>query len=104
MGMAKPMPALWLEPPVAIKLLMPITSPCEFNNGPPEFPGLIAASVWMASSMYEPSGLRIGRNELMMPRVIVPASPNGFPMAKVFRSEEHTSELQSRQYLVCRLL
>src|SRR3712207_8539105 len=25
-------------------------------------------------------------------------------VAKVFRSEEHTSELQSRQYLVCRLL
>src|SRR3712207_7080805 len=24
--------------------------------------------------------------------------------AEVFRSEEHTSELQSRQYLVCRLL
>src|SRR3712207_8582802 len=24
--------------------------------------------------------------------------------AKLFRSEEHTSELQSRQYLVCRLL
>src|SRR3712207_9013317 len=24
--------------------------------------------------------------------------------ASVFRSEEHTSELQSRQYLVCRLL
>src|SRR3712207_7166363 len=24
--------------------------------------------------------------------------------ARVFRSEEHTSELQSRQYLVCRLL
>src|SRR3712207_595315 len=26
------------------------------------------------------------------------------PCALVFRSEEHTSELQSRQYLVCRLL
>src|SRR3712207_863541 len=26
------------------------------------------------------------------------------PMARGFRSEEHTSELQSRQYLVCRLL
>src|SRR3712207_7585318 len=26
------------------------------------------------------------------------------PLAKVMRSEEHTSELQSRQYLVCRLL
>src|SRR3712207_8517569 len=25
-------------------------------------------------------------------------------LAKEFRSEEHTSELQSRQYLVCRLL
>src|SRR3712207_7585235 len=32
-----------------------------------------------------------------------PASPaNGY--AKADRSEEHTSELQSRQYLVCRLL
>src|SRR5438445_7591194 len=27
-----------------------------------------------------------------------------FASRKVFRSEEHTSELQSRQYLVCRLL
>src|SRR3712207_8074938 len=26
------------------------------------------------------------------------------PIAPLFRSEEHTSELQSRQYLVCRLL
>src|SRR5947209_16286445 len=36
-------------------------------------------------------------------------SPSGFDrglilMAEVRRSEEHTSELQSRQYLVCRLL
>src|SRR5947209_13907509 len=38
---------------------------------------------------------------------VVPApSVNGFtpPSAPVGRSEEHTSELQSRQYLVCRLL
>src|SRR3712207_6934450 len=28
----------------------------------------------------------------------------GMGMAEEFRSEEHTSELQSRQYLVCRLL
>src|SRR3712207_8261041 len=27
-----------------------------------------------------------------------------FPLLRPFRSEEHTSELQSRQYLVCRLL
>src|SRR3712207_6985945 len=28
----------------------------------------------------------------------------GFALGSVLRSEEHTSELQSRQYLVCRLL
>src|SRR3712207_7426635 len=28
----------------------------------------------------------------------------GSPVLQVLRSEEHTSELQSRQYLVCRLL
>src|SRR3712207_6967464 len=31
-------------------------------------------------------------------------SPNGDVTRQVVRSEEHTSELQSRQYLVCRLL
>src|SRR5438445_7813148 len=31
-------------------------------------------------------------------------SDRGFDVAKIPRSEEHTSELQSRQYLVCRLL
>src|SRR3712207_9404666 len=33
----------------------------------------------------------------------VPARVFGVPQIKVVRSEEHTSELQSRQYLVCRL-
>src|SRR3712207_7021924 len=28
----------------------------------------------------------------------------GYPIEQLARSEEHTSELQSRQYLVCRLL
>src|SRR3712207_8341334 len=32
------------------------------------------------------------------------ARSSGVPTAEVARSEEHTSELQSRQYLVCRLL
>src|SRR3712207_7521679 len=31
-------------------------------------------------------------------------APNGVPDGDGLRSEEHTSELQSRQYLVCRLL
>src|SRR3712207_7033055 len=43
-------------------------------------------------------------------RVFVPASQSGQPRGADLsemigqRSEEHTSELQSRQYLVCRLL
>src|SRR3712207_7714753 len=35
---------------------------------------------------------------------IGPPIDNGFYYDFEFRSEEHTSELQSRQYLVCRLL
>src|SRR3712207_7854230 len=34
----------------------------------------------------------------------VPARPRQAPTSARRRSEEHTSELQSRQYLVCRLL
>jgi hypothetical protein len=43
-GMAKPRP---IEPPLGekIELLTPITSPAAFTRGPPEFPGLMAASV-----------------------------------------------------------
>src|SRR3712207_7169992 len=42
---------------------------------------------------------------LHVPCVAIPAihGPNQLPVG-VQRSEEHTSELQSRQYLVCRLL
>src|SRR3712207_7951881 len=35
---------------------------------------------------------------------VKPAQVISTPLAKLLRSEEHTSELQSRQYLVCRLL
>src|SRR3712207_8730602 len=44
--------------------------------------------------------------ELMRERVFAPLgmSRTGMVWESRFRSEEHTSELQSRQYLVCRLL
>src|SRR3712207_7074294 len=45
------------------------------------------------------NGLRV----LMVPRKGDPNIAAGW-IARVGRSEEHTSELQSRQYLVCRLL
>src|SRR5947209_11099664 len=37
-------------------------------------------------------------------RKVVHAAPSHSGCAATCRSEEHTSELQSRQYLVCRLL
>ena len=43
-GIEKPIPT---DPPVLerIALLIPTTSPLVLNNGPPEFPWFIAASV-----------------------------------------------------------
>ena len=54
MGIANPRP---IEPPppaieplpeVRIEELIPTTWPLMSTSGPPEFPGLIAASVWIA--------------------------------------------------------
>src|SRR3712207_8053148 len=45
-------------------------------------------------------GPRRGRDR---PHLLDPAHPTGHPGLPT-RSEEHTSELQSRHYLVCRLL
>src|SRR3989442_294810 len=74
-GMAKPMP----EPPATIAVLMPITSPCMFTSGPPELPGLIAASVWRKSSNGPwPIWRALA---LMIPAVTVACRPNGDPTA-----------------------
>src|SRR3712207_8014698 len=50
--------------------------------------------------------LRARLRPLARPRVILgPSLPSDLPYHRPpARSEEHTSELQSRQYLVCRLL
>jgi hypothetical protein len=47
--MANPMPT---EAPVGekIALLIPIAAPRVSIRGPPEFPGLMGASIWMKSS------------------------------------------------------
>ena len=51
-GIANPIPMLpdWplLAPVVAIEELIPITDPLRSTSGPPELPGLIAASVCTA--------------------------------------------------------
>src|SRR3712207_8031242 len=53
------------------------------------FPNLTAKNV----RNFRAAALRLPRNQT------IPSHPN-----HTIRSEEHTSELQSRQYLVCRLL
>ena len=81
-GTAKPTPVLALPPPVRIWELTPITRPSPSSSGPPELPGLIAASVWTAPEIEKPFGAWIVRPSAeMMPVVTVPSSPNGLPIA-----------------------
>ena len=65
--------------------VMPTTRPAESTSGPPELPGLIAASVWIASVTEDwPSSPAVatGRSRaLMIPVVTVPWRPSGAPMA-----------------------
>src|SRR3712207_7888890 len=56
---------------------------------------IACAESWNDIALY-------GRSKLAWLRTFL-ALPNGIPSHDT-RSEEHTSELQSRQYLVCRLL
>src|SRR4051794_14799723 len=82
-GTAKPTPEL--EPLCdAICELTPITRPAASSSGPPELPGLIAASVCTAPGIEKPLGASISRPRAeTMPVVTVPERPNGEPMAIV---------------------
>ncbi len=74
-GMAKPMP----EPPATMAVAMPTISPCMLTSGPPELPGLMAASVCKKSSKGPWPIWRAFA--LMMPAVTVAWSPKGEPTA-----------------------
>ena len=90
-GIAKPRPMLppWASgspPIVAIAEFTPTSSPAMFTSAPPELPGLIAASVWMASCtvfwlLASPLAATGRLSALTMPVVTVPSSPSGDPMA-----------------------
>jgi hypothetical protein len=87
-GIAKPSPILRLAAKVRIAELTPTTRPPASTSGPPEFPGLMEASVWMAfmyavgESAAAPSDTITGRFRAeMMPCVTVPGSPSGEPTA-----------------------
>src|SRR3989304_6942540 len=92
--MATPIPEL-AGSPVEVELLVriawltPMTSPARLSKGPPEFPGLRAASVWIISldEKNPPSGAEATSesNDLpraeTMPVVMVLSKPNGLPIA-----------------------
>ena len=92
MGIANPTPMLPDSPPmpppaVAIAELTPTTWPRRLTSGPPELPGLIAASVCTAL-MYDegssslPPPVVTGRSSaLTMPAVTVELRPSGEPRA-----------------------
>ena len=79
---------------VRIAVLMPITSPFMFTSGPPELPGLMAASVWIndwncrLGTMLRPLAETI-------PAVTVSCSPNGLPTANTQSPTCMPSELPS---------
>mmetsp|Transcript_15158 Transcript_15158/g.41734 ORF Transcript_15158/g.41734 Transcript_15158/m.41734 type:complete len:231 (-) Transcript_15158:139-831(-) len=84
MGIARPTPAN-VPLPVRIAVLMPMTFPSLFINGPPLFPGLMEASVWMTPLIGRPPAPSILRETpLMMPRLKLCSKPNGLPKAKTF--------------------
>ena len=69
--MAKPIPAL-VPDGDRIAVLTPITRPAESSSGPPEFPGLMAASVWITLVISRPALVGSRRlSALMMPVVSV---------------------------------
>ena len=81
-GTAKPTPALV---PVGLKMaeVMPITRPLLSRSGPPELPGLMAASVWMMPVIVRSSGPWRVRSSALMPTVVSvrPKGPKGLPIA-----------------------
>ena len=68
--------------PTMTAVLTPITSARELTSGPPELPGLRAASVWITSPIRRPFWARSERpTALTMPAVTVDSKPSGLPIA-----------------------
>src|SRR5690606_1321421 len=83
-GTAKPMPMnTRCSVGFMIAVTMPITSPSAVTSGPPEFPGLAAASNWIRLvSSRSPSGERNSRRKPeTMPALALGPMPNGNPTA-----------------------
>src|SRR3712207_8891551 len=82
------------------------------DTAPPEISSLPLHDALQIFHLPAPATPLIGRRAeigeartlLAEHRVVTLLGPGGAGKTRLARSEEHTSELQSRQYLVCRLL
>ena len=93
--MANPMP--WAEAISAV--LIPTTSPLRFKRGPPELPGLMAASVWMRLwSIGRPGCSMVRPSALTTPTVTVgpPSIQSGLPIATTVSPTASVDEAPSR--------
>ena len=96
-GTANPTPELWSAlPSVAIWSAMPTTLPSASSTGPPELPGFIAASVWIACATVKPLGAWMVRSTPeTMPVLRLRSYPNGSPMAATGAPTPTDAELPS---------
>ena len=77
-----------------------MTRPAASRSGPPELPGLIAASVWMTPSISKPFGAWIVRFVAdTTPVVSVRSRPNGLPIAIVGSPTCDVARVAERQRL-----
>jgi hypothetical protein len=60
---------------------MPTTAPSASTSGPPEFPGLIAASVWTRPSKMPSGPGRLRSMALTTPRLTERSNRSGLPIA-----------------------
>ncbi len=82
-GTEKPTPEDCRAPPsVTIRVLIPITWPRVLSRGPPELPGLMAASVWIISTLvcWTPRGKSRPLKDTT-PTVTLLPRPKGLPIA-----------------------
>ena len=94
-------PVIGSSPSVSMAASIPMTWPRAFTSGPPELPGLIGASVWIASKKtcgvvpLAAPGCTGRFTALTIPLVTVSASPSGEPIATTGSPTATPAELPS---------
>src|SRR5207253_3548596 len=100
---ALPQPSLRRRPPPPVPTLFPYTTLFRSRRHPPTW---VSRGYWRISMRHPWSSVRCRCSRLSLWSAARSTTffTNSFGMKWRARSEEHTSELQSRGHLVCRLL